>query len=1042
MSCVVPSMRLPARIACLALALAAASCSDAVRKDEPSLHVEGAAVTDDPTGEAHYLLDFGSVAVGAEVRVEASFVNQGSAPLDVVLQGHVSRPFRSNLGTLRLAPGERQTIWFTAAPEEIGPFGATIRLRTNESRREVALRLQGEGHPTEIACEPSSLALDPVVRGESRQGTVTCANLLDTPTTLTLGSFRGQHHARFDASFDEGSSIDLPGGASARIAIEFAPDHSLPSGPVSAALPILGPDGRERALVQVNTAVQGHALEILTERDGAKVPVEGCHRFPPTLVDDRSEARLFLRNWSHEPVRLEALSIAGEGGPFSLLPLARQLPVVLAPNGAEDLELEVAFQPISKGSHQAQLIAVSDDEAEPQGGVRVCLEGVGGAALLQCFPSQIDFGGVALGTSATRTMRCSNPSTDETLYLTDVSTSAPELFSARVADEAPNGAYAPGEEFSLEVTYRPEAERTDTARLIVESSAAVGAMDFPLVGRGRDLPPCAYEVMPPYLRFGVIRPGTQLTLAATFHNLLDADCIVNNVHLSSDTSPAFEMEALEGVVLPPHGRLPVEVTFAPTDPGQSYTGEIQFSISNPDEPQVSIPLSGRADEPCLTVDPPSMDFGKAPPHCTTHEVFLSVQNTCGFDVSLDDVSVLGEGYTARSVPLLPRVLAPTEHAELSVAFVPTAEGPHHGVLTLDASSGGVEVGPFSLPLRGEGALEATQTDSFVQRETHPKVDFLLVLDNSSGVDRLHQVFHQNLSRMLDFARKNDIDFQIGVTTTGVAYQLGTGCPGGFDGNEDGRLFPAVSEGRPRILRSSMPWDDLVANLDANLRVGVCHFAEAAYEAARRALSPPWITTPLSENGNQGFLRHEAALSILIATDEDDVDSLWNGDPDEDSSVARYVRFFQSLKPSWNRDAVKIHAVSGGETGCTGAGGAMACPRCVEGAQRTGGVWLPFCKHPGDASWEEDFEALSEAIFGRPVAYRLRGVPADQNDDGRVDHHDVTVTVDGRPVSGVGGSGQVWRYDAATNSVIFAPMHRPRPEQVVEVTYKIGCIPPP
>jgi hypothetical protein len=297
---------------------------------------------------------------------------------------------------------------------------------------------------------------------------------------------------------------------------------------------------------------------------------------------------------------------------------------------------------------------------------------------------------------------------------------------------------------------------------------------------------------------------------------------------------------------------------------------------------------------------------------------------------------------------------------------------------------------------------------------------------------------------MQFAIDQGIDFHIGVTTSGVAYDpmhVPNNCPGGFDGNEDGRLFPAVSEGRPRILHAGMPRQQLMDHLAANLSVGVCHHAEAPYEAARRALSPPHITTPLADNGNQGFLRRDAALSILIATDESDVDSMWDGDPNADSSVERYVRFFQSLKPSWDRHAVKIHAISGGNSPCTGGGGALACPRCVRGTELTGGVWADFCRDSTSATWEEDFDAISEAVFGRPLGYPLRGLPGDRNGDGRVDHQDIEVRVNGRLVPGMHTSGRAWSYAASTNSVVFTPKHRPGPDQLVEITYELGCIPP-
>src|SRR5690606_994902 len=174
-----------------------------------------------------------------------------------------------------------------------------------------------------------------------------------------------------------------------------------------------------------------------------------------------------------------------------------------------------------------------------------------------------------------------------------------------------------------------------------------------------------------------------------------------------------------------------------------------------------------------------------------------------------------------------------------------------------------------------------------------------------------------------FAIEQNVDFHLGVTTTGLTPS--GSCPGGFNGGENGRLFPSVSEGRPRLLKPTMPKDELMNYFAQNVLVGTCHGTEPLLEAAKRALSDPWINTPLEQDGNMGFLRRSAALSIIGLTDEDDSDS-----PDP---VADYVEFFRKLKPTHARDTVKIHMISGGETSCSSdMGQALACPR-VPGASQ-------------------------------------------------------------------------------------------------------------
>lgn len=212
-------------------------------------------------------------------------------------------------------------------------------------------------------------------------------------------------------------------------------------------------------------------------------------------------------------------------------------------------------------------------------------------------------------------------------------------------------------------------------------------------------------------------------------------------------------------------------------------------------------------------------------------------------------------------------------------------------------------------------------------------------------------------------------------------------------------------------------------------VASCHTWAAPYEAARRALSTPWIATPLAEGGNQGLLRMEAALAVVIASAGDD-DGTWNGDPAQNSTVEGYVAFFQSLKPSWRRDDVRIHSVHQGAPCATG----RPCTRCMQGAWLTGGAAIDVCA-PSDTL---------EAIFrGAETRSRvpLRDHPADRTGDGRVDAADLEVWVHGRlrpPYTQAGA--RVWHYEQESNAVVFDPLHLPGRDQEVEITYAPRCDP--
>lgn len=677
-----------------------------------------------------------------------------------------------------------------------------------------------------------------------------------------------------------------------------------------------------------------------------------------------------------------------------------------------------------------------------------------------CAPDRLDFGPVAIGMSSTRSFRCENAAPEESppriLYVSMVDTSAPGTFDATIRnDDGSDGpkmvGYLPGEAFEVVVTYHPgPGEGLDEADVVVESNSAASPMfAVSAVGQARYLDPCAFDLGPPRLDFGEVAPGSQRTLTAYVVNHTATDCLIHDLRLSEESDPAFSVEEVEWATVGAGERFPVEVTFAPTSLAASLAGAVEFSISDPSDPAQSLALTGIAQEPCLWIGTEAIDFGRERSQCGTDEATVTLANGCATPLRIDDIAIDAAypQFTLRSLPSLPARLEVGERLDISVSFLPDGMTTFAGAIAVEASDLGdgtgdpIEMGPYVVPLWGEGTPDEIRTDSFTQPDT-VKVDVLWVVDNSEPMAGAPGSVHVNTNIGLFthyLLEREGVDFQLGVTSSGVSYAPSSGCPGGFDGNEDGRLFPHPSLGHPRILTSTMSPAEVHSHFSEHLEVGICHDAPAMYEAARRALSPPWIDTPAEQGGNLGFLRDDADLSIVLVTNGDDRDSLWEGDAAEDRSVRRYVDHFRSLKPSGREEAVKIHAISGGATSCTGNGGALACPRCLEGTWRTGGTWLEICTELNDGdAWGGAFEQMVPA--GRSRVFALRRTPADAFQDGVVDEFDLTVWVDGQPRAPYDAFGlPVWIYDPQENAVVFEPTFEPGPGESVEVTYAPTCV---
>src|SRR5690606_38555048 len=238
------------------LGLVASSCScggDASTHLAPQFVLEGDAVGVDPLGEAHYVLDFGTVTVGSRLTPEVYIYNAGTARLTVKADvDGIPAPFSLGSGAFDLEPKARRALEFTIAPTTEGTFDEVVTFTTNEKENSRRIRLVGKATQSKLVCEPSHLDLGHVVVGESRSRTVTCTNHLDIPTTVSLGDFIGAYRSYFRAEFTslgDGRTATIPAGGTVEIEIAFTADNI--AGVASATLPVLDPSARVVQSLQI-----------------------------------------------------------------------------------------------------------------------------------------------------------------------------------------------------------------------------------------------------------------------------------------------------------------------------------------------------------------------------------------------------------------------------------------------------------------------------------------------------------------------------------------------------------------------------------------------------------------------------------------------------------------------------------------------------------------------------------------------------------------------------------------------------------------------
>ncbi len=284
--------------------------------------------------------------------------------------------------------------------------------------------------------------------------------------------------------------------------------------------------------------------------------------------------------------------------------------------------------------------------------------------------------------------------------------------------------------------------------------------------------------------------------------------------------------------------------------------------------------------------------------------------------------------------------------------------------------------------------EVTYTDVFYQGEALSGVDFLWVLDNSGTMSGEQSRLTSSIDGIMTLFEESVADYRLGVITTDVE-----------DEEHRGRL-----QGEPTVLGPDTP--SLADAFLANAAVGTeGSREERGFEALRLAM-----TEAMDDGYNDGFFRHEAALEVVVVSDEDD-----HGD----TEVIEFVAELTALVPDPTQ--FSIHAIVGDEpTGCLAPdASAEAGLRYLEAARATEGHNGSICLD----DWTDLLEGIGLAALGLQNSFVLTHEPD-------LDSLEVTVDEVLIPRRAVDG----WQYDPAENSISFHRYAIPRAGMEVVASY--------
>lgn len=304
---------------------------------------------------------------------------------------------------------------------------------------------------------------------------------------------------------------------------------------------------------------------------------------------------------------------------------------------------------------------------------------------------------------------------------------------------------------------------------------------------------------------------------------------------------------------------------------------------------------------------------------------------------------------------------------------------------------------------------STQKEEFEQIAA-AKIDILWVVDNSQSMAEEQAGIGANFQAFISQLISTGVNYHIGVVST--------------DPDDNGQLHLGTGQIDSYINPLTVNAADVFLE---NIKVGTSGAKlEKAFETASLALGvgPDWRPGQAATPPNAGFLRDDAALFIIMVSDENDKSF---------GPVNYYRKLFEGYKGPGNESLISVSAIVGPPgSGCASA---EAGDRYVDLASLTGGVYASICN-----DFASTLNDLSLTASNLKARFTLDGTPGL---GARIPCNTASVgpfcvTVDGNAVEQVSAestSSTGYQYDANSNSIVFRSGSVPSPGQVIVIEYQ-------
>ena len=616
-------------------------------------------------------VNFGSVNVGSSGSQTVTLTNSGSASLTIAQATASGAGFSVSGISTPLTLGAGQSTSFVAkfSPTSAGSVSGSVSLSNNGPNSPVTVALTGSGNATapQLTISPASVSYGSVAVGSSAPQTITLTNSGNAPLTVAQATASGAGFSVSGASWP----MTINAGSNASFTATFAPTTAgAATGSISV---VSNAPGSPAAIGLSGTGVQGQL--------GAS---PSSVSFGSITVGSSGSQAVTLTNSGTASLTISQAIASGTG--FSVSGISTPLTL----GAGQSTSFTAKFSPTSAGTVSGSVSLTNNGPNSP---VTVALTGSGTATApqLTITPASVNYGNVAVGSSAPQTITLTN-SGNATLTVTQAIASGTGFSMSGATMPTTINA---GSSASFTATFAPTSAGAATGSISVVSNAPGSPAAIALSGTGTQ---GQLGANPASVNFGSVAVGSNGSQTITLTNSGSA-----NVTISQATASGTGF-SISGLAVPQTLGAGLSTTltaqFAPTSAG-SPVGSISI-ISNAPSSPLTISLSGTATQPQLTATPTSAAFGNVVTG-TSNSQTINLTNGGTATVTISAVTVAGAGFSTTGISA-PVSIAAGKSATFNAVFAPTAAGAVSGSVSLTNNAPN---SPLTIVLSGTG-LAATK----------------------------------------------------------------------------------------------------------------------------------------------------------------------------------------------------------------------------------------------------------------------------------------------------------------------------------------------